>query len=289
MNYLHHYHAGNFADVWKHALLIPIIRGLQRKEKGFLYLDTHAGRGSYDLSSASQGDTLERRPEFPEGIGRLWGAQGLPAALADYVDTVKRFDRSRGNEGDAPKFYPGSPRLARLYLREQDRLAACELHPSEFAALEDEFFREKGVSVHQIDGYTAVRAMLPPLEKRALVLIDPPFEQQDEFARVLDALAEAQKRLPAGTLAVWYPLTQRARADEFLQEVKIARRAPAFTAEIGIAGEDSNLKMRGCGLLVVNPPWQVDREFTPIMQALLPIFAQENGAGVDLRWLVEEK
>jgi 23S rRNA (adenine2030-N6)-methyltransferase len=289
MNYLHHYHAGNFADVWKHALLVQIIRGLQRKEKGFLFLDTHAGRGSYDLSTALQGDSLERRPEFPDGIGRLWKAQNLLPALSDYMETVKRFDRSRGNADETPKFYPGSPRLAQLYLREQDRLAACELHPTEFAALEDEFFREKGVSMHNLDGYTAVRAMLPPLEKRALVLIDPPFEQQDEFARVLSALTEAQRRLPAATVVVWYPLTQRARADEFLQEVRIARRAPAFSAEIWIAGENSNLKMRGCGLLVVNPPWQIDRELVPTMQALLPILAQDNDAGVDLRWLVEEK
>jgi len=289
MNYLHHYHAGNFADVWKHALLIPILRALQRKEKGLLFLDTHAGRGSYDLATATQGDSLERRAEFPDGIGRLWRAESLLPSLADYVETVKRFDRSRGNAEDAPRFYPGSPRLAHLYLRPQDRLAACELHPTEFAALEDEFFREKGVSLHHLDGYTAVRAMLPPLEKRALVLIDPPFEQQDEFARILGALAESQRRLPSATVVVWYPLTQRARADEFLQEVRIARRAPAFTAEIWIAGEFSNLKMRGCGLLVVNPPWQIDRELEPIMQALLPILRQDPGAGVNLQWLVEEK
>ena len=290
MNYLHHYHAGNFADVWKHALLIPLIRGLQKKEKGFLFLDTHAGRGSYDLSLALQGDTLERRPEFPDGIGRLWHAENLGPVLADYLETVQRFDRERGNAAaDTPRYYPGSPRLAQLYLRPQDRLAACELHPEEFAALEDEFFRQKGVSLHNLDGYTAIRAMLPPLEKRALVLIDPPFENQDEFARVLEALSEAQRRLPAATVAVWYPLTQRARADEFLQAVRIARRAPALTAELWIAGEYSNLKMHGCGLLVVNPPWQIDREIAPVMKTLSSILQQESGGGVDLQWLVEEK
>ncbi len=288
MNYLHHYHAGNFADVWKHALLIPLIRGLQRKEKGFLFLDTHAGRGSYDLESSLQGDTQERRPEYPDGIGRLWNAQNLDPVLATYLQTVKQFDRSRGNILETPRFYPGSPRLAQLFLRPQDRLTACELHPAEFVGLEDEFFRQKGVMLQLLDGYTAIRASLPPIEKRALVLIDPPFEQQNEFGRILSALGDVYRRLPAATVAVWYPLTDRARSDDFLHEIRIARRSPAFTAELWIAGEYSPLKMRGCGLLLINPPWQIDQEFEPIIHALLPILQQERGGDAGIRWLVEE-
>ena len=125
MNYRHHFHAGNFADVMKHALLGRLVAGLQRKEKGFLYLDTHAGRGSYDLTAAAQGDTLARQPEHPQGIGRLWGRPDLPEGLAEYVALVKQFDREQGNPGEAPRFYPGSPWIARLLARPQERLVLC--------------------------------------------------------------------------------------------------------------------------------------------------------------------
>ena len=288
MNYRHHFHAGNFADVCKHALLVQLVRGLQRKEKGFLFLDTHAGRGRYDLSAADRGDTLERKPEHPEGIGRLWGRSGLPAALAEYVSLVRTFDQQAGNSSAEPHFYPGSPRLVQALMRVQDRLALCEKHPEEFAALRDELTFVSRASVHQIDGYTALRAMLPPLEKRALVLIDPPFEEQDEFARIVDGLRDGLKRLPGGTFAVWYPLTERARTDAFVEELTMLDLPPTFTAEVTIAGENTPLKMRGCGLVVLNPPWQIDRLIEPLLPVLAEWLAQEPGGSGHLRWLVPE-
>ena len=289
MNYRHQFHAGNFADVWKHALLLPLIRAMQRKEKGFLFLDTHAGRGAYDLNAAARGDSLERKPEHPEGIGRLWSADGLNESLAAYVATVKRFNAERGNVGPAPHFYPGSAWLAQFALRAQDRLALCELHEEEHRVLAEEFAREKRVSVHSLDGYTALRAMLPPLEKRALVLIDPPFEDRDEFARIANGVAEGLRRLPAATIAVWYPLTERARADAFLDDLLTRGLPPCFTAEVMIAGETSSLKMRGCGLFVVNPPWQIEQTLQPIVADLTRLLAQGPGASGNLRWLVREK
>lgn len=289
MNYRHHYHAGNFADVWKHALLLPLIRAMQRKEKGFLFLDSHAGRGSYDLSAAARGDNLARIPEYPDGIGRLWDAEGLEGDLAIYVSLVKQFDRNRGNTDSPPRFYPGSPCLARLSLRVQDRLALCELHKEEFAALADEFYRERKVSVHSLDGYTAVRAMLPPLEKRAFVLIDPPFEDKDEFARIAGAVVDGLSRLPGATIAVWYPLTERARSDTFLENLVARGLPPCFTAELTVAGETSSLKMRGCGLFVINPPWQIDQTMRPIISDLAKRLAQAPGGYGQLRWLVPER
>ena len=288
MNYRHHFHAGNFADVCKHALLVQLVRGLQRKEKGFLFLDTHAGRGRYDLSIAAHGDSLERKPEHPDGIGRLWGRSGLPEALTEYLSLVQTFDRQSGNSGDVPHFYPGSPRLVQVIARPQDRLALCEKHPDEFAALRDEFTFASRTSVHQLDGYKALRAMLPPLEKRALVLIDPPFEEQDEFAQIVDGLRDGLRRLPGGTFAVWYPLTERARVDAFLDELVALDLPPTFTAEVTIAGDGALMKMKGCGLAVLNPPWQIDRVVAPLLPVLAELLAQAPGGNGQLRWLVPE-
>jgi 23S rRNA (adenine2030-N6)-methyltransferase len=288
VNYRHAFHAGNFADVFKHALLVQLMRALQRKEKGFLYLDTHAGRGSYDLAAAARGDTLVRKPEWPDGIGRLWEQDGLPAALADYAALVRDFDRENGNTPGAPRFYPGSPRLVQRLARPQDRMALCEKQPGECAALRAEFALAHRAAVQEMDGYTGLRAMLPPPERRALVLIDPPFEAQDEFAQIVAALREGLRRLPGGMFAVWYPLTERARVDEFFAELLALEPPPTLALELAIAGEASGLKMRGCGLVVVNPPWQFEHEAEEFLPALAELLAQAPGAGTTVRWLVPE-
>src|SRR4051812_5411000 len=242
MNYRHHYHAGNYADVFKHVLLLQLIRAMQRKEKGFLYLDTHAGRGGYDLAMPSVlPDGRTREAEYPAGIGRFWGATGLPAAVGDYLELVKRFNERRGGEAEL-RFYPGSPWIAKLLLRPQDRMALCELRPDDAEALDFDFARESKVTVQAIDGYTGLKAMLPPPEKRALVLIDPPFESKAEFTGVLRGLDEALRRMPGVVCAVWYPLTERARVDEFHYAVR-AMAVPTFAAELSIAGEASALRM----------------------------------------------
>ncbi len=288
MNYRHHFHAGNFADVIKHALLVLLVRGMQRKEKGFLFLDTHAGRGAYTLDLASRGDTLERKPEHPEGIGRLWAREDVPEMLKEYLSLVRDYDARRGGSGGQPCFYPGSPRIVQAISRSQDRLALCEMHPEEFLALKAEFSQERRVSVQPMDGYTALRAQLPPPEKRALVLIDPPFEDQQEFARIGAGLREALHRMPAATYAIWYPLTERARVDAFFEELLPLKLPPTFAAEITIAGESAPLKMKGCGILVVNPPWQLDREAAPLTRWLAQTLAQVPGGGGRLHWIVPE-
>lgn len=290
MNYRHHYHAGNFADAVKHVLLLQLLRSLQRKEKGFLYLDTHAGRGSYDLAAAAKGDSLARQPEWPNGIGRLWSANPRTSAIADYLALVRQFDRDRGNgETAVPRFYPGSPWVARLAARPQDRLALCEKQPDEFAALESEFSFSPRTSVQKMDGYTAVRAMLPPVERRALVLIDPPFEAQDEFNAILGALRDALKRLSSATIAVWYPLTERARLEVFFSEARALDLPPALLLELTLADARLGLRLPGCGLLVVNPPWQFEDVAGPALQELSEILMQAAGAGAHSQWLVPEK
>ncbi|MFA5265481.1 MAG: 23S rRNA (adenine(2030)-N(6))-methyltransferase RlmJ, partial [Opitutaceae bacterium] len=172
--------------------------------------------------------------------------------------------------------------------RAQDRLALCEKHPEECEALKDEMSTGGRVSFQQIDGYTALRAMLPPVEKRALVLIDPSFEEQDEFAQIVDGLGEALKRFPSGTYAIWYPLTERARVDAFFERLQTLSLPPSWVAEVAIAGEYYGLKMRGCGLVVLNPPWQLDTEIKPWLGALASRLAQTKGAEARLAWLVHE-
>ncbi|MET0263715.1 MAG: 23S rRNA (adenine(2030)-N(6))-methyltransferase RlmJ [Rariglobus sp.] len=288
MNYRHHYHAGNFADVMKHAVLVRIVRAMQRKERGFLYVDTHAGRGRYDLAAAARGDTLERKPEWPEGVGRLWNRMRMPEVLADYVAQVKAFDQKLGNLEASPRFYPGSPRLVRALARPQDRLSLFEKQHDEAGALRAEFARSSSVGIQSADGYAGLRGQLPAPEKRALVLIDPPFEAKDEFAQVTKAVADALRRAPATTIVVWYPLTERARVDAFFDDLMVLKLPPTFFFELTVVGPAHPMKMKGSGLLVINPPYEIDRELSPICTWLAEMLAQDQGGRAELRWLVKE-
>ena len=288
MNYRHHFHAGNFADVMKHAVLVQLVRALQKKEKGILLLDTHAGRGRYDLAAAAVGDSKSRQPEWPNGIGALWGKSGGTSQLEEYVTLVRQFDHDQGNRDALPRFYPGSPWFLRLLAREQDRLALCELQPDEFRALMEEFQFSPRTTTHEMDGYVGIRAHLPPLERRALVLIDPPFERQDEFAQVTAAIGEGLRRLPGGVFAVWYPLTERARIDDFFAELMTLQLPPTLAIELAIAGEQSPMTLRGCGVAVINPPWQVEAAIRPLVDQLADLLKVDRGAGSQLRWIVPE-
>jgi len=303
VNYRHQFHAGNFADVLKHAVLLRLLRGMQMKEKGFLYLDSHAGRGGYDLEAAAGGQTLPRAPEWPNGIGRLWDRRDLPPELADYVEQVRLFDAavrtattsteadggSLAESGAGPRFYPGSPHLAQALMRAQDRTMFFEAHPDEAAALAQEFIGVRRVSVQALDGYTGVKAALPPPERRALVLIDPPFEDRNEWTRILAAITAGLERLPAATIAVWYPLTTRAKLADFYRELMaIKTLPPCYTVELTVAGEESGLKMRGCAVLILNPPWGAEGSMRSIVRYLMPVLAQGPGAEGGLHWLVPE-
>jgi 23S rRNA (adenine2030-N6)-methyltransferase len=285
VNYRHAYHAGNFADVLKHAILLRLLRALQKKEKGFVFVDTHAGRGRYDLHRASEGESIGRTPEWPEGIGRLWHREDAPPEIRDYLETVRGYDRSQGNLAPGPRFYPGSPRLARLVAREQDRLELWEKEPSECAALADEFRGERRVSVHGADGYGAIRACLPPPERRALVLVDPPFEARDEWSSVSEALAEGIRRFPAGTYAIWYPLSGRARPDGFVAWLK-ERAIPSISVELVVAAGAPG--MTGCGVAVVNPPWQFDAEARTILTYLASVLYLGEGAQGEIRCIASK-
>lgn len=300
MNYRHGFHAGNFADVLKHYVTIRVVRGLQRKDKPLFALDTHAGAGAYDLRQAARGDTLVREPEWPHGIGRFRPGEALPAGIADYVALVHAFNREfalfrggpgegRGEAADTPwRVYPGSPEILARLRRPQDRLAFVELQLQEAALLAELFRGAPRIQVHRIDGYQALKALLPPIERRALVLIDPPYEANDELARVVAALAEVLRRMPSATIAVWYPRTERVQATPIERALAVLPLPPTWAVEIDVWGAGGNAKMPGCGMLVLNPPWQLDREIEAELPVLVRHLARAPGAAASLRWIVPE-
>ena len=288
MNYRHHYHAGNFADVVKHMVLLALVEGMQRKEKGFFLLDTHAGRGAYNLAEADRGDTLARQPEWPDGIGRLQAASDRPELVERYLRVVQQFAEAESARAMDGISYPGSPCLVAPRLREQDRATWCELQPGEFDLLRDAVVCRRGWRVEERDGYEAIRGCLPAVERRALVIIDPPYEAENESDLVWAALREGLRRAPAATFAIWYPITARVGETVFVRDAKAAGLPPTWTVELTVGGTDAEIKMRGAGLMVVNPPWQLDQELQPTMQWLGCHLAQLRGGEGSLRWLVPE-
>lgn len=258
MHYQHRYHAGNFADVFKHVLLCGLLRALNRKDKPWMYLETHAGGGLYDLADAA----AERTGEWRDGIGRLKELADVPPPVRDYLNQVRSFG---GN-------YPGSPLLALALARPQDRVVACEKIPAICDELRLHVAADSRVQVHQRDGYET-HALLPPPEKRGLVLVDPPFERVDEFDAVSDYLRKATGRFANGVYAVWYPVKNRHEADRFRR--RMMREHPRAGADLQLHnGATAEGQMRACGLCVLNPPFGWAREMEPALEWLSRQLAQ---------------
>ncbi len=274
MNYRHGYHAGNFADVLKHTALCELLRLLTAKDKKLFVLDTHAGAGGYDLA----GDLARRTGEADAGIQRLAAAPraGMPEAVGRYLAAVAAYDRKFGPDRDGLRRYPGSPRLVRVGLRAGDRFIACELHPDEALALKREFAGDRAVEVRQADGYKVLKALLPPVERRGLVLIDPPFEVTDEYERLLRALRQGLRRFATGCYAVWYPIKD-GTAGAFVREMAAFK---PLVLELRLDGVAPG-KLAACGLAVINPPWR----FEEAMREALPWIAARLGPGVS--WAVD--
>lgn len=265
MNYRHAFHAGNHADCLKHALLLLLLDGLKRKDAPFAVLDTHAGRGMYDLSAEEAG----RTGEAAKGALRLQGIGEGP--LAPFVAALA----AQG----FPARYPGSPALIRAALRAQDRLACCELHPEDHAALRAHFRGDRQVAVHKRDAYEAIRALTPFPERRGLVLMDPPFEQEDEFGRLAEAIVELQRRFRAGIIAAWYPVKHRAPVRDFHDALRSAGVRDAIAAELWLREPTDPRRLNGSGLLAVNAPFGFDQAAAAVLADLLPRLETEAGAG----------
>ncbi|MBZ9917338.1 23S rRNA (adenine(2030)-N(6))-methyltransferase RlmJ, partial [Mesorhizobium sp. BR1-1-7] len=279
MNYRHAYHAGNFADVVKHVVLTRLLEYLKQKDKAFRVIDTHAGIGRYDLSSLE----AQKTGEWQGGIGRLVDAAPEAQAamlLAPYLDAV------RACNADGPlKKYPGSPLVARHLLRKQDRLSAIELHPKDVAKLKTEFAGDFQTRVIELDGWLALGAHLPPKEKRGLVLIDPPFEEEGEFGRLVDGLAKAHKRWPGGIYALWYPIKDRKAVIGFRKALKETGVPKLLDIEFEIRPASQEPSLDGSGLVVANPPFTLEGELRILLPALHKLLVLEKPAHWTLNWL----
>ncbi len=283
MNYRHAYHAGNFADVVKHAVLARLVEYLKRKEKPFRVIDTHAGTGLYDLASDEAGKT----GEWLGGIGRIMQAPmsaEAQALLAPYLDAVRAV-----NEGRELAHYPGSPKIVRHLLRRQDRLTAIELHPQDAARLKARFEGDMQTRVIELDGWLALGAHLPPKEKRGLVLVDPPFEEGGEFGRLVDGLAKAHRRWPGGIYALWYPIKDRAGVATFHDQLAQAGIARVLDIGFDIRPSGKVPRLDGSGMVVVNPPFTLEAELKAMLPELHRLLSLEQGAKWSVNWLAGEQ
>ena len=276
--YRHQFHAGNFADVFKHALLTRLLLALAIKPKPFCYVDTHAGIGAYDLNHS----WAQQNAEFRDGIERIWSRQDQPALLTPYLDAIRVL-----NPQGALRWYPGSPLIARGILRSADRAVLSEMNREDFAQLKETFDRTRHTSVLQMDGYASLKAHLPPNERRGLVLIDSSFDRSGEFARLTQALLESHRRWATGVYVIWYPLMTPGAIQAFGRALVATGIRKILNCVLEVHAEDWRGSLRGCGVLVVNPPFGFEREARTIGDYLAPHLAQSFSAA-SVRWLVPE-
>ena len=268
MNYRHAYHAGNFADVLKHAALVAVVQHLKKKEKPFAIIDTHAGRGIYEIGGAE----AKKTGEASDGIGRLLPLSAVPGILGDYLSMVREF-------GD--ELYPGSPLIAAHMLRPKDRLMAVESEPAEYETLAQELNGVRNARAILGDGYDELLALLPPPERRAAVLVDPPYEREDEFARAAEVLVNAHRRFATGIYLLWYPAKMLPRVSATAAELLNAGIRSLLRIELDVGAKpapprpDRAAPMTATGILVINPPFG----FIDQMQAILPFLAERLAQG----------
>lgn len=285
MKYRHAFHAGNFGDVLKHTTLVWLLQALTRKDKPLFFLDTHAGRGRYSLA----GQAALKTGEAAEGVQLVVAATLHSAALRAYVETLSIFE-PRATTDRTMRTYPGSGVIAQRLLRANDRLVLCEIQQRECATLAEVIDRDSRVRVECRDGYEALRALLPPQERRGLVLIDPAYEaQQQESVGMVAVLGEALQRWRTGVYCVWYPIKLRAEVDRWQRAFLALEPPPTLTAELCIYRDDSRAALNGAGVMIVNPPWQTDEVLGAALTELHPLLAHDAASPYGVRWLVPER
>jgi len=271
LSYRHAYHAGNFADVLKHSILQYTLRYLTEKDKSLSYIDTHAGAGGYRLDS----DIAAKTNEYTQGIAKLWQENNLPPILASYVELIKQFNYA--SNGKKLSHYPGSPWIAQQLLREHDKLILSELHTTDFSLLNKHFRQDKRVKLFDTDGYNTLKASVPPLQKRALVLMDPSYEQKPEYQWVVDSLIQAHKKFATGTYALWYPVIDRRNSDRIEKSLKRSGIPKIQLFEFGMQADTNDYGMTSSGMILINPPWQLMSEMQKALPYLVQTLSPEQG------------
>lgn len=285
LSYRHAFHAGNFADVCKHTILTLLVQALLRKDKPFIYIDTHAGAGRYDLQS----ETARRNREFDTGIGRLWASDDAPAGVSAYLEAVAACNAQReaGAAPRMPRWYPGSPRIVRHFLRPDDRMVLGELHSSEVPLLQREFRGDPQVRIIRGDGYHLLKSQLPPIERRGLVLIDPSYERREEVDHIVEAVREGHQRWASGCYAIWYPIMPKVPVAALHRRLLATGIDKLLCAELCVMPEDNPLGINGTGMLIINPPYQLDQAIADALPWLWQRLTDNGSGRHSLRWLAE--
>lgn len=282
MNYRHAYHAGNFADVLKHSVLARVLRYMTAKPQPLRVIDVHAGIARYDLEGLQAGKT----GEWKNGIARLLEtSMPAPAAslLEPYLSAVRDLNRGDGGADTAPRFYPGSPLIARAFLRPGDTLIANELHPDDARVLKAELAGAAGTKVLALDAWVALRALLPPPERRGLILIDPPYEAPGEFARLALGVSEAIRRFATGTFLIWYPVKDPREVARFILDIRGLGLNKVLNVTLAVNARGAQSGLTETGVLVINPPYVLRQELEVLLPALAQALAQGAGAGFDVQ------
>ena len=271
LSYRHAFHAGNHADVLKHAVVVQLLHYLGKKDKAYWYIDTHAGAGAYALREGY----ATKNTEFDTGIGKLWGRTDLPAMLAEYVDEVAAL-----NPDGELRFYPGSPYLAWRLMREQDRMRLFELHSTEIDVLRHRFHDAgRRVMIYAGDGFDGVKALLPPPPRRALMLIDPSFEDKRDYARTIACVEESLKRFATGTYAVWYPQVTRPESQRFPEQLKRLQEKNWLHVTLSVSRPpEDGFGLYGSGMIILNPPYTLAATLKDVMPWLVKTLGQDEGA-----------
>lgn len=282
MNYSHEFHAGNFADVFKHAVLCRILQYLRGKPAAFRIIDTHAGAGLYDLAS----EAAARGGEWHGGIEKLVSAQlpeAVTALLSPYLEVVTAL-----NERGRLRIYPGSPALARAWLRPQDRLIACEMVPATAATLARNLRGDIRIKTLAIDGWTALNAYVPPKERRGVVLVDPPFEADDDFTRLASGLVAAHRKWATGIYVLWYPIKGRSEPDALAKRLRRLALPKVLRAELLVTPLADPSRLNGAGMILVNPPWTLENELSALLPALAGVLGRKDKGRYRLDWVSGE-
>ena len=280
LSYRHAFHAGNHADVLKHFVLMQTLAYYTQKDKPFWYIDTHAGAGMYSLDS----DFAPQNAEYKTGIAKLWQADDLPSELANYVGYIKSLNQPSNPKTAKLHLYPGSPICAKALLRQDDKMRLFELHPSDFEILRENFRGEQQqVKIDMSNGFAGIKAILPPPTRRAVVLIDPPYEEKQDYNRVVDMLQESLQRFATGTYIIWYPLLQRAEPAQMIDKLKALELKDWMHVSLTVQTPAiDGFGMYGSGLFIANPPWTLPKILETVMPYLKEKLGVDAGASFEI-------